>query len=636
LTKTNSNSVSTPAAAHHRYSFDRFILDIERGALLKDGVDIPLRAKCFGVLTYLVEHHGVLVTRDALLAAVWPGLVVTVDSLTQCVIQIRKALGDTQKDMIRTVPRRGFIFEAPVTLHSPGEISEPATARESWLDNRKPSRWSMAVAVVLALAIAISWWTSHSRLGVDTPDSTQALPNSIAVLPFVTMSDDANEYFADGLAEELLNLLVKIPELQVAARTSSFSFKGQNADVKTIARQLNVAHILEGSVRKAGSQVRITAQLVKASDGFHLWSKTYDRDIDEIFVVQDEIASKVVAALKISLMGAVPEVRKTDPEVYSLYLHGRYFGNLKGKENLEKAISNYKQALVIDPDYAPAWIGLSVAYQEQRKSGLMTEKQAFALSMAATEKALGIDSNMADAWSSLAYMKRQQLDWEGAKAAIDKAMLLEPNNTLVLGTAATLAGNLGQLETSIELFERNVELNPLSLSSLRALGLRYSHAGRYDDAIETFNRVIAINPDFPGIHAIIGITFLLKGDPESALIEVEREPSVFTYLFHRARILTTLGDEAEAQATIDKLLKTTALEFPAYMASTYAWRGENDLAFEWFEIALQKEPGVFAYFLNSPWNKGLESDPRYLPLVEKIGLLEYWKNMQKPGENVPL
>jgi len=464
-------------------------------------------------------------------------------------------------------------------------------------------------------------------------EKSAELDKSIAVLPFVNMSDDAgNEYFSDGLSEELLNLLVKIPELQVAARTSSFSFKGKDIKAPQIAQELSVIYILEGSVRKAGNQVRITAQLINAKDGFHLWSETYDRDLDDIFVVQDEIASKVVAALRITLMGEMPESQQTDPEVYSLYLQGKFFGNLKGQENLEKAIAAFKQALAIAPDYAPAWVELSVAYQDQRKYGWMTREQAFTLSMAATEKALAIDSNMAAAWASLAFLKRRQLDWSGAKAAIDKASELEPNNSLVIGTAASLAGNLGQLETSTELFERNVKLNPLSLSSLRALGIRYSTAGRYDEAIETYNRVIAINPDYPGIHLNLATTYLHKGDPETALVEVDKNPSAPSYEHLRARILSTLGNEVEAQAIIDKLLETTALEYPASMALTYAWRGENDLAFEWYEIGFQQDKGAMAYFLRSPWSKGLESDPRYLVLVEKLGLLEAWKSMPRPDE----
>lgn len=310
--------------------------------------------------------------------------------------------------------------------------------------------------------------------------SGQSNSNSIAVLPFINMSDDAsNEYFSDGLSEELLNLLVKIPELQVAARTSSFSFKGKDIKIPQIARELGVTYVLEGSVRKAGNRVRITVQLIKANDGFHLWSETYDRTLDDIFVIQDEIAGKVVAALKVTLMGVLPETRKTDPEVYALYLQGMYFSNQQGKEDLQKAQLAYEQALAIDSQYAPAWIGLSVVYQAQRKFAFRAHEEANSLSMEAVEKALAIDNNMATAWASLAYLKRQEWDLDGVKVAVEEALQLEPNNAFVMGTAATLAGTFGQLQTSIELFEKIVRLDPLSLSSLRALGIRYAAGGRY-------------------------------------------------------------------------------------------------------------------------------------------------------------
>ncbi len=465
----------------------------------------------------------------------------------------------------------------------------------------------------------------------ETGETTEVSKQSIAVLPFVNMSDDAaNEYFSEGLSEELLNLLVKIPELQVAARTSSFSFKGKDVKIAQIAKELNVSHVLEGSVRKSGNHVRITAQLIKADDGFHLWSETYDRTLDDIFVVQDEIANAVVEALKITLMGSMPETQQTDPEVYALYLQGKYFTNIKGKENLEKAVEFLEQGLAIDPDYAPLWVAIGVTYQEQRKYRFRSTEEANTLSMAAVEKALAIDSNMASAWASLAYMKRSQLDWNGARVAIEKALELEPNSTFVMGTAATLAGTFGQLERSIELFEKYLKLDPLSLSTLRALGSRYANIGRYDDALKTFNRLKAINPQFPGINFQISQVYLFKGEPETALAEIEKGPHERIYPYAKATALSTMGKEEEAQAIINKLVQDPdhILHFP--MASIFAWRGENDLAFEWLEKAYQQRPGNLVFFLRNPWFKNLENDPRYLVFVEKLGLLEAWKTMPKP------
>ena len=452
---------------------------------------------------------------------------------------------------------------------------------------------------------------------------------SIAVLPFVNMSsDEEQEYFSDGISEELLNLLVKIPELRVISRSSSFSFKGKDIKLAEVARELNVAHILEGSVRKAGNQVRITVQLIEARSDTHLWSETYDRTLDDIFAIQDEIASAVVAQLKVTLLGAMPEPQKTSPEVYALYLQGRYFNNLRGKDNLEKALAAFTQALAIDPDYAPAWVGISITYGLQTKSRLRSQEQGFALALEAVERALAIDENMATAWASLAYLKRYfQWDWQGAKAAIDKALQLEPNNADVIGAAAAIASTFGQLAKSIELFERNVELDPLRLAGLRALGVRYDVLGRYDEALEKYNQVLVINPKYPEVRLNIAMTYLHQGNPERALAEMDKLSVSPRLQSLKASALFTLGEEMESQAIISKLLETSAEKYPMRMAIIYAWRGENDSAFEWLEVAFEQRDAGLSYILWSFALARLKSDPRYPIFLEKLGLLEAWKAM---------
>ncbi len=484
--------------------------------------------------------------------------------------------------------------------------------------------------IIAVLVLALGYFAYDKFL--LQPESDEVLGDigrSIAVLPFVNMSDDSgNEYFSDGLSEELLNLLVKIPELRVAARTSSFSYKGKDVKIAQIGEELNVTHVLEGSVRKAGDHVRITAQLVKTNNGFHVWSETFDRTLEDIFVVQDEIAKAVVDELKINLLGAMPEGRTTDAEVYSFYLQGKYFTNLRGEENLEKAVAAFKQALAIDPDYAPAWIGIQVTYTLQVNYAQRPEGETRALAMKAAERALAIDENMASAWAALAYLKRtNDWDWQGARAAINRALKLEPNNAEVLPAAASLAGTFGRLSESIELFERTVELDPLGLGGLRALAVRYRRVGRFDDAFEAFRRVQAINPDYPGIHDDLGGMYLLSGNPENALFEVEKSSTGKYHGYLLTIVHSDLGNEAEAQSMISELLETSAHDFPYMMASVYAWRGEGDSAFEWLDIAYQQRDFRLVHFLGSVWFRNLTTDPRYPVFVEKLGLLEEWKAM---------
>jgi len=451
---------------------------------------------------------------------------------------------------------------------------------------------------------------------------------SIAVLPFVNMSDDAdNEYFSEGLSEELLNLLVRIPKLKVAARTSSFSYKGKDTKIAQIGEELNVAHVLEGSVRKSGNRVRITAQLIKADDGFNLWSQTYDRTLDDIFVTQDEIAAAVVDALKITLLGALPEHQKTDPEVYALYLQGTYFANQRTEENLEKAQLAFQQALAIDPAYAPAWVGIARAYSYQSTSGYKPLDEGLSLAREAVNKALALDTSSAPAWAQLAYSKRLGLDWHGAQAAIDQAIQLEPKNVTVLGVASALATTLGQLSVATVLLEQAVALDPLNLPLLKSLGRIYTMTGQYDEAIVAINRLLTLSPDYPAVHITLSRPYLFKGDPERALIEAEKSSNEIFIISRKAKIHFTLGNEEQSQHFTREFLARFSKQLPGPMASIYAWRGENDLAFEWFEKALEQNEFRLSNFLGNEWNRGLESDPRYPGFVEKLGLLEAWMAM---------
>jgi adenylate cyclase len=462
------------------------------------------------------------------------------------------------------------------------------------------------------------------------PDQAQ----SIAVLPFVNMSDDAgNEYFSEGLSEELLNLLVRIPELRVAARTSSFSYKGKDTKIAQIGEELNVTHVLEGSVRKSGNQIRITAQLIKADDGFHLWSQTYDRTLDNVFKIQDEIAAAVVNGLKITLIGAIPELRETDPEVHTLYLQGKYFMNLQGNENLEKAVTAFKQALAIDPDYAPAWTGLSWTYEYQTRNRVWTKAEGVALAMEAAERALAIDDNMALAWSTTSYLKKKyDWDWQGAKEAADKALQLEPNNTDVLLGVSSVASTFGQLDKSIELLERAVALDPLRLEGLGSLAASYRNAGRYDEALEMFDRVLVLRPEASWARRGISRVYLYQGNAERALAEIDKMTAYPSNNSIKAMALFTLGEELESLAITNDLLKTSAQERPYRMASVYAWRGENDLAFEWLEAAFEQHDSSLANILRYREFDNLKADPRHTIFLEKLGLLEAWKAMPKSVE----
>jgi len=453
---------------------------------------------------------------------------------------------------------------------------------------------------------------------------------SIAVLPFTDMSPEGDQaYFSDGISEELLNVLAGLDELRVISRSSSFALRDDDLSVPEVAEKLNVAYVLEGSVRKAGDHIRITAKLVEARSDTQLWSETYDRKLENIFQIQDEIAGAVVNGLKVTLLGASSESRETDPEVYLLYLQGKYLITPPqggAKEELEKAVVAFQQALVIDPDYAPAWAGLSWAYEYQVRLGSLPRAEGIELTREAAERALAADDRMALAWSTLSYLKKKyDWDWVGAEAAMDKALQLEPNNTDVLLGTGSVASSLGQLDRAIELFERAVTVDPLGMVGLGSLAARYAARGRYDEALEMHSRVLVLAPESTTARLSMATTYLRMGNPDRALLEISELPYSGRLNSLQAEILFTMGKEEESRALTSEFLKTPAEFAPYSKASIYAWRGENDAAFESLDLAFEQHHSGLGNFLFHDNFRYLEADPRFPVFLEKLGLLEIWK-----------
>ncbi len=321
---------------------------------------------------------------------------------------------------------------------------------------------------------------------------------SIAVLPFVNMSDDpSNEYFSDGISEELLTLLAKIPQLHVAAQTSSFAFKRKQVKVTEIGQELQVAHVLEGSVRKSGDRVRITAQLIQANDGFHQWSESWDRTLEDIFAIQEEIAAKVVAQLRITLLVAPPSVQEMEVEAYALYLQARHVGRRGTPKAWEQSIVLYQQALAIDSGYVAAWEGLAGIYCDQVGWGLRDSEEGCSLVREAAEKALAIDPDYAKAHARLSWIASvHDGDLAAAVRHCERALELDPGDLDILSFAAALTTNLGRLDEAMAIRTYVVNRDPVNAKSLRYLGNTYLWAGRMDDAIASFNTVLALSPDY--------------------------------------------------------------------------------------------------------------------------------------------
>jgi len=483
-------------------------------------------------------------------------------------------------------------------------------------------------AVVLALLAGVTLWRGREARGPaqEPPPTALGSLRSIAVLPFADMSPGKDqEYFSDGLAEELLNALARVPELRVTGRTSSFQFKGKAEDLRVIGQKLGVATLLEGSVRKAGNRVRITAQLVNATDGFHLWSETYDRDLDDIFAVQDEISRSVARALKVTLLGQQRQPSGSpggNAEAFNLYLRGRHFFDLGTRESRAKAVADYQQALELDPGYALARVALAEVYMHQAGLDVVSYDEGFEKARREIETVLELDPNLAVAHAALGLLKtRHDWDWSGADAAFKRALELEPGNAAVIQQASLLARALGRFDEAVQLARRAVELDPLNRPSHFSHGINAFVSGRFDEAEAAYRRVLELQPDFAGAHSFLGRLYLARSRPDAALQEIEQERAPLWRRFGLALAYHALSRNKEADAALAELLEKNQLDGAYQIAVAYAFRGETDRAFEWLERAYaQRDTGLASVKADPFLRKGLEHDPRYKAFLKKMRL----------------
>jgi TolB-like protein/Flp pilus assembly protein TadD len=478
-------------------------------------------------------------------------------------------------------------------------------------------------AIIGVLAIAVVLLVTDRfvlRHGVNEEGTIPIAEHSIAVLPFVDMSSGKDqEYFSDGISEELLNLLAKIPQLQVTARTSSFSFKGKEIAIPEIARTLHVANVLEGSVRKAGNSVRITAQLINAVTDTHLWSQTYDRKLDDIFAIQDEIAADVVKQLKVKLLGAAPKARTTDPEAYALYLQAIQLGRQGTAEAFKASDALYRKVLAIDPRYAPAWAALAENFYREAGIGLITEKEGYGQAREAATKALAIDPDYAPAHTQLGYIAQGDNDLADAAQHLKRALVLDPADLDVLRVSATLLETLGRLDEALALDEALVRRDPVNVNALFNLGLYQRQAGRLDAAIASFRTALSLSPGRANAHAEIGNALLLKGDAQGALAEIEKETSEVWKMIGLPMAYRALGRKADSDAALATLIAKYEKDGPSNIAAVYAYRGEADKAFEWLDKAIEySDPGLNDIMTENLIDN-LHADPRWLQFLRKIG-----------------
>ena len=451
---------------------------------------------------------------------------------------------------------------------------------------------------------------------------------SVAVLPFVNMSGDPeNEYFSDGLSEELLNVLTKISALKVAARTSSFFFKGHTGDIADIARRLGVASVLEGSVRRSGSRVRITAQLINAADGYHLWSEAYDRELDDIFAVQQEIASSVADALKVRLLDKDEVLQNTggagNTGAFQAYLLGSHY-RMRGSSDeaaLRKALGAFNEAIRLDPGYAQAYAGLAATWDQLATNSFIKFQEGRDNATAAAFRAIELAPDHADGHIVLGrLLLHYRLDQLGARKAVTTAMRLNPGNAEVQIEYARISCYFGEVEASVAAARQALELDPLSLFAHYFLGQVLYFGRRYDEAIEVFRGALNLDPQYPRPRYTLGMCLYMKGEFEAALKEVEGEPLSWMRNSGSAIVLHRLGRAAEAQNSLDRLVRDDDEEYAIYQqGQIHAQWGNADMAVDILNRARGlHDPGV-SQVLVDPLLDPIRSHPGFRRLLTEMG-----------------
>lgn len=448
---------------------------------------------------------------------------------------------------------------------------------------------------------------------------------SIAVLPFVDMSPDGNqEYMSDGIAEELLNLLAKIPELRVVSRSSAFAFKGKDINIPDVASQLNVAYVLEGSVRLAGNQVRITAQLIDAKSDTHRWSETYDRTLDNIFLIQDEISAEVVEELKITLLGDAPRSQQIDERAYTMALQARYLWNRRAEGDADETLRLYKQVLELAPDYAPAWAGISVAYLDRAANGKMPREEGMRLSRQAAERAYGLDPNLAASQIRMGQWWGRTGEYAKQRKAYETALELEPNNSTALNVMANVYSREGDFERAVALLERAEAVDPLNALVPAQLVNVYVPAGRFEDAENAARRAYDKNGRVSQYLVDIAYIYTSQGRYEDVLALLEDRKgdwpkegfflaAIYLHMAVAYRHVGRLEESAEMAEKLD------ALDDPyenLFFVMLYALQGDLDTAFEWLEKASKEFPRDFVE--EQPYFSILKSDPRWETVLQQF------------------
>jgi len=656
--------------AHQTHSFAEFTLDLTRGCLFRGKEEIRLRPKSFEVLRYLVENHSRLISKDELIQAVWVDTAVTDDSVVQCLKDIRRALSDETQRIIKTVPRRGYIFDREVRsnavspavttyteetgvqfiieeeetnghgdaetrrlgdagLRQRGDVIllPPAQSKNGhFIAAIKQHKWTAALGA-LTLAVAASAIVYFTRPG-------EAI-DSVAVMPFVNVNGDPNtEYLSDGISDSVINNLSQLPDLKkVISFNSALRYKGKQSDPQVVGRELGVRAVLMGRLVQHGDELSISTELVDVRDNRRLWGGQYNRKLADITAVQTEIAREISEKLRLRLTGEEKQrltKRYTESgEAYQLYTMGRFFSRKRTKEGWEKGIDHFERAIEKDPNYALAYVGLARVYSNLGFTGLLPPKEARQKEEWAALKALEIDDTLAEAHLAMSHLRELDLNWSAAEAEAKRAQDLNPNSVDVYATANSHLYAFGRFDEAMKNLNRAQELDPLSPNIYADMGLLLYFASQFEQAIERFQKALELDPNFAPAHTRLGWVYLTKGMHEEAIaeqkkaIEVEDPTGRWRRTAMLGHIYAVAGKRDEAQKILDDLkeLAKQRSVSPLNFAMIHIGLGDKDQAFTYLEKTYQERPDALQFLKVSWLFDSLRSDPRFDDLLRRMKLV---------------
>jgi TolB-like protein/DNA-binding winged helix-turn-helix (wHTH) protein/Tfp pilus assembly protein PilF len=619
------------------YEFEGFELDLKRYELRRNGRVLKLEKIPMELLILLVSRDGDLVSREEIVDKLW-GKDVFVDtehSINTAVRKIRQALGDDPDNprFVKTLVGKGYRFSARIssrpeqTVFSEAKEREgvPAAAAEPGFGKRKSWLWGAVAALLLGLLLAGNFAGLRDRL-FGKPHGTQI--GSLAVIPLENLSgDNSQEFFAEGMTDELITDLAQNSNLRVISRTSVMRYKGTRKPLAEIAKELGVDAIVEGTMEKSGNRVRVRAQLIRASDDRHLWAESFERELPDVLGLESEVASSIARQVQMKLLSEhPPSNRKINPAAYEAYLKGRYAWNRRSEAALQEGIQFFKQAIALEPTYAEAYSGLADSYTTLGYFSYLSPREAFPLAQAAAEKALSLDDSLAEPHTSLAYVYfYYDWNWPAAEAEFKKAIALNPNYaTAHEWYSIYLIALLRPDEAKAEI-GRALQLDPLSLIINTDVGFQMFYARNYDDSIRQLKKTLQMGPKFPLAHLWLGRSYQQKGMFEESMAEYQATDSALpNWVVTLAGIGNLQGlakKDADARLTLTKLdaMSKSRYVTPYGVALVYVGMGNKEQTFHWLDKAFDDRAHWLVWIRLDPRWDSLRSDPRYADLLRRIG-----------------